>query len=151
MILRTLLALRLGPRGYWNGVILALTMRALLILAVGVGVVSTPSQTLPGWVFYFVFLWISVDLWPAYAWRLHDLGRSAWLAAPVLLGVAALTWLGFVALLTGALSNGAPPAWTVIGQFGLVAAPLASIAFTVWLGLRKGDPGENRFTRWTLF
>lgn len=151
MILKALLALRLGQRGYWNSVIIALTMRALLILAVFVGVVSTPSQSVPGWVFYFVFLWISVDLWPAYAWRLHDLGRSGWLAGAVLAAIAALTWLGFAGALNRALTGSVAPVWSQAGQYGLIAAPLASIAFTVWLGLRRGDPNENRYTRWTVF
>lgn len=151
MIWKALLALRLGRRGYWNSVIAALTMRALLILAVCVGVLATPGQSMPGWVFYLVLLWISVDLWPAYAWRLHDLDRSGWLAAPLLAAIAALTWLGFVGLLNRALSGSVAPAWAIAGQFGLIVAPLASIAATIWLGLLKSVPNENRYTRWTVF
>jgi uncharacterized membrane protein YhaH (DUF805 family) len=143
-----LLKLRLGKRGYWNGVMVVLTLRVLLILAVALGVYVTPSQTLPSWVFYVVFIWISLDLWPAYAWRMHDLGRSGWTAGPLLFGVAMLSWLGFVGLLNGALAGSVAPPWTKVAQFGLIAAPLGSIAFTVWLGLQKGDEGENRFQLW---
>ena len=148
MISKTLLSLRLGRRSYWNAVMATLTLRVLLVLAVAIGVFVTPTQTLPSWVFYFVLLWLSVDLWPAYAWRLHDLNRSGWTAGPLLFGVATLTWLGFVGLLNRALTGGVPPAWTVVAQFGLVAAPLGAIAFTVWLGVLKGDDGENRYRRW---
>ena len=151
MIWKALISLRLGQRGYWNSIIVVLTMRALMILAVCVGVISTPSQSAPGWVFHLVFLWISLDLWPANALRLHDLNRSGWLAAPLLTAVAVLTWLGFVGLLNRALSGSVAPAWTVAGQFGLIVAPLASVAATVWLGLIRSDPNENRYTRWTVF
>jgi uncharacterized membrane protein YhaH (DUF805 family) len=144
----TLLNLRLGRRGYWNAVAVTVTERILLLLAVAIGMYASPSQTLPAVVFYCILAWLSVDLWPAYAWRLHDLGRSGWTAGPVLFAVAALTLFGFFGLLTRAVAGANAPSWAVVAQFGVIAAPIASIAFTVWLGLLKGDAGENRFERW---
>jgi uncharacterized membrane protein YhaH (DUF805 family) len=148
MTLATLLKLRLGKRGYWNAVAVTLTERVLLALVVAVGMYTAPGQTLPGWVFYCLFAWLSVDLWPAYAWRMHDLGRSGWTAGPLLFGVATLTLFGFFGLLTRAVAGANAPQWAVMAQFGLIAAPIGSIAFTVWLGLQKGDEGDNRFARW---
>lgn len=149
MTLAALLKLRLGQRGYWNAVAVTVTERVLLVLAVAIGMYATPGQTLPAWLLYCLFAWLSVDLWPAYALRMHDLGRSGWTAGPLLFGVATLTWFGFVGLLTRALAGAAAPAWAVMAQFGIIAAPIGSIAFTVWLGLQKGDEGDNRFERWT--
>ena len=148
MISKTLLSLRLGRRGYWNAVMATLTLRVLLVLAVAIGVFVTPTQTLPSWVFYFVLLWLSVDLWPAYERLLQGHGGPRELDALPTRRAADLTWLGFVGLLNRALTGGVPPAWTVVAQFGLVAAPLGAIAFTVWLGVLKGDDGENRYRRW---
>jgi uncharacterized membrane protein YhaH (DUF805 family) len=150
MILDLLMKLRLGRRGYLNAVMVALTLRVLLILAVAIAAFVTPTRTLPSWVFYVVFIWMSVDLWPAYAWRLHDMDRPGWIAGPLIVGVGALTLLGFTGLLNRALAGSVAPAWTNVAQFGLVAGPIMSIAFTVWLGLQKGDEDENRFTRWRI-
>lgn len=151
MTFATLLKLRLGQRGYWNAVAVTVTERVLLILAVAIGMYVVPGQTMPAWVFYCLFAWLSVDLWPAYAWRLHDLGHSGWAAGPLLFGVATLTLFGFFALLTRAVAGVNAPAWSTLAQFGLIAAPIGSIAFTIWLGLQKGDEGENKFERWKGF
>jgi uncharacterized membrane protein YhaH (DUF805 family) len=148
MTLKTLLNLRLGRRGYWNAIAVTVTVRILLILAVAIGMYASPGQTLPAVFFYCIFAWLSVDLWPAYAWRLHDLGRSGWTAGPLLFGVATLGLFGFFALLTRAIAGANTPSWAILAQFGLIAAPIGSIAFTVWLGLLKGDEGDNRFERW---
>ncbi len=146
----TLLKLRLGQRGYWNAVMIVAALRSLLILAIWLAILATPGRTLPSWVFYMVFVWISLDLWPTYAWRMHDLGRSGWTAGPLLFGVAMLCWMGFTGLLSRAVAGAGAPAWTTVAQFGLIAAPLGAIAFTIWLGLQKGDPDENRFKRGKL-
>ncbi len=85
----------------------------------------------------------------AYARRLHDLGRSAWLQlwlwlAQVAMVVAAFVVLGPQALLT---SPSPPNAEGPFVAFGLVlfAALLLQVVFTVWLGLRAGSPAPNRY------
>lgn len=148
MKLETLLKLRLGKRGYWNAVAVTATERVLVILVVAIGMFMSPGQTLPASVCYCLFAWFSVDLWPAYAWRMHDLGRSGWTAGPLLFGVATLTMFGFFGVLTRAVAGANAPQWAMLSQFGLFAAPLGSIAFTIWLGLQKGDEAENKYQRW---
>ena len=148
MTFATLLNLRLGKRGYWNAVAVTITARILLILAVAIGMYVSPGQTLPAAAFYCIFAWLSIDLWPAYAWRLHDLGRSGWAAGPLLFGVATLGLFGFFGVLTRAVAGANVPAWAILAQFGLIAAPIGSIAFTIWLGLVKSEDADNRFQRW---
>lgn len=148
MTLATLLKLRLGQRNYWNAVAVTVTARVLLVLAVAIIMNLSPSKTLPAATLYCIFAYFSVDLWPAYAGRFHDLGRSGWTAGPLLFGVATLTLIGFFGLLTKTLAGPAAPAWTTLAQFGLLAAPIGSIAFTIWLGFIKGEAGDNRFERW---
>lgn len=86
--------------------------------------------------------------------RLHDLGRTGWWVAAMYglqlaLVVAGLLvgGEGAVALLRGDTA-GAENAegYPFAAMFlGLVAALLVQLAFTVWLGVVRGTPGENRF------
>lgn len=79
--------------------------------------------------------------------RLHDFGRSGWLAAvPLVPAVLA----GAIALLAAtAMSNPATmgAAFAAAGLAALVStvAMLVGLAFLLWIGTRDGDSGTNAF------
>jgi uncharacterized membrane protein YhaH (DUF805 family) len=94
------------------------------------------------------FIWLGL-----YGRRLHDFGRSRWWAAGVLalalFPVVAGALLGDVAFRYALFHNGVDGAgrssWIYFGVIGF--AFLIQHSFTVWLGLQKGDEGENRYGR----
>lgn len=80
--------------------------------------------------------------------RLHDFGRSGWWVAPLLI-VPLLVPLA--ALLLGLQAHSYLPeaeqltkaeGWAYAAAFGAIACLLA---IYVWMGVRRGDVGENRF------
>jgi uncharacterized membrane protein YhaH (DUF805 family) len=88
--------------------------------------------------------------------RLHDFGKSGWLAAVPygLLAIAIVVSLlaGFGMLAAAGAANYGDSAAGVgaimaAGTIGLVwiIAGLACLAFWLWVGLTKGDPGENQY------
>jgi len=98
-----------------------------------------------------------VLIWPNLAItvkRLHDMGKSGWLAAiPWVVGIvgaiAAVSMMGVSALTNAsALEAGDPvavmalmgPAMGLIAVIGLVC-----LGFLLWIGLSDGQPGDNRF------
>jgi uncharacterized membrane protein YhaH (DUF805 family) len=94
------------------------------------------------------FIWLGL-----YGRRLHDFGRSRWWAAGVLalalFPVVAGALLGGEAFRYALFHNGGDSAgrssWIYFGVIGI--AFLIQHSFTVWLGLQKGDAGENRYGR----
>lgn len=92
-----------------------------------------------------------------YAWvcvaskRLHDLGKTGWLAAfPVAVTAAAMV-MTLVAITGGVLS-----AMTYDGGLGMVfgaglvgilwtLATLINFVFVIWLGVAAGQPGDNQY------
>lgn len=88
--------------------------------------------------------------------RLHDIGKPGWIALiPVALMFIAIMiglalggqpFLNAIVALESMNTNAAIPdrvAYLIIGV-GLVAV-ICQFGFTIWLGVRKGDPGQNRF------
>lgn len=88
-----------------------------------------------------------------YSKRLHDLGKTGWLAA-IPYGLSALVTLMALATTAGLLSGmatgnggltaGAMAGVAGMGLFGLVSL-IVIIGFLLWLGLSKGDPGDNQY------
>ena len=84
--------------------------------------------------------------------RLHDFGKTGWLAA-VPFGIGAVFFV--LAMIMGgaamfgmasgdaAATGGAMAALGMVGLLGLVAF-CAYIAFVLWVGLTKGDVGTNQ-------
>ncbi|WP_269713778.1 DUF805 domain-containing protein [Caulobacter sp. NIBR2454] len=132
---------RIGRKAFWRGwgLTVLISLGAWLIPVVG-GFISLST------------LW----MWAALcAKRLHDLGQSGWAqlaplalaTASVLCGVAVMA-LGIVvseqmgAFFTReAASMGAKGVLLLV----LLVGPSVWLVFTLWLGLAKGEAGENRF------
>lgn len=98
-----------------------------------------------------------IGLIAVFAWvclctkRLHDMGRSGWwqllpiLLGPVLIIGSALS-IGVGAIL-GEITN---TDWAALAGVGglLVSVAIAFVAvaaFTLWVGVAEGQPGENRY------
>lgn len=86
--------------------------------------------------------------------RLHDFGRSGWLAAvPYVVAFAAAVVggvMGGMAMMLGALGGRGAAGAAAVGGFGLMVllmslAALAGLAFLLWVGLTRGDPQPNAY------
>jgi len=130
---------RIGRQAFWVG----------WLMLLGAHVVAGWIPLI-GWAVGLAALFASVCL---YAKRLHDMGRSGWwqllpiVFGPVLVTSAALS-LGLGAMFSG-IANG-PTEWVALtgvgGLLGAVAlAFVVAIAFTLWVGISDGQPGENRY------
>ena len=130
---------RLGQRDFWI---------AWLILFVA-GVVSRLIPLL-GVVIALALIYPYVCIT---AKRLHDFGRSGWLAAAPLvaglaLGIVAML-LGGAAMMAGIFGRGAA-GLAMMGGMGLMVmlwsvAGLAGIVFLLWVGLTRGDGQPNAY------
>jgi uncharacterized membrane protein YhaH (DUF805 family) len=113
---------RIGRKYFWIGFI------CLVAATAGLGIIWPRSVNGS-----FVFPWILL-----HAWRLHDFGRSGLWAVAVLTAVLfALSALAVVAM-------GSPQAGLLFGVVALVLL-LLPLAFTLMIGLKPGDDGENRY------
>ena len=80
-----------------------------------------------------------------YAQRLHDAGRTGWLAAvPWIIQIVAVAAI-VILVLTSALGEADDMTWLfaaiAIGGGGVIAW----LAFTLWVGLAPSDPHVNRY------
>lgn len=122
------------------------------LILLGVGVVT-------GWIPLLGILLSLALIWPNLAIavkRLHDMGRSGWLAlAPIGISIICL-FAGFAVLGAGALAAGTANAYDEAAGFAMMAAmgpamllfavaALIGLAFLLWIGLTDSQPGENRF------
>ncbi len=91
-----------------------------------------------------------------YGKRLHDIGKSAWLHAIPWGITAILTLAGIFAMAPGFMryveeNPGAEPGMEevigLMGPFGLfvIIINLVWLAYTIWLGVAKSQPGDNKF------
>ncbi len=118
----SILASRMGRRGYW------IWLAVLVGISVAVGLTSGGAKASSGGL-------LLPMIW-AYRGRLHDIGHTAWLALiPVLLPVVAV----IVGLLMTGASEGVDSEPVLLLAFALQAIPTAII------GLIPGTPGPNRF------
>ncbi|XBQ15994.1 MAG: DUF805 domain-containing protein [Oceanicaulis sp.] len=137
---------RIGQREFWIGV---------LIIVVG----NIVAGFIPflGFIISLGLIWVGIAV---YGKRLHDAGKTAWLhavpwALNILLFIIALVMIG------GALFNlilnsagGAEPSDQDIiamvsasggGFLVLTLGFLVWVAYTIWVGVLKGDPGANQY------
>lgn len=88
--------------------------------------------------------------------RLHDIGKPGWFALfPVVIGVIlvfagfALGGPAFMKAIGEMQTSSNPPAlpdnmlYLALGV--VLAAAVVQFGFTIWLGVKKGDAGDNRF------
>lgn len=125
---------RIGQRDYW----------------IGIGILFVANLVL-GWI---PLIGLIISLAATYAGvcvsskRLHDMGRSGWLAA-IPFGIAAavivLSGISFIGMFGAASYNnglGFVAGWGVLGLLWTLAF-LANIAFVIWLGITAGQPNDN--------
>lgn len=86
--------------------------------------------------------------------RLHDFGKTGWLAAvPYGIGAVAMVVgivVGGMAMMMGGLGGDGAAAAAAMGGMGLMSmvmflAVVANLAFLLWIGLSKGDPQPNAY------
>lgn len=132
---------RIGQQEYWIGV--------LILIAANIIANFIP---LLGFIISLALIWVGIAV---YGKRLHDAGKTAWLHA--------LPWAVSIVLMTiGAVMAGGAVFAAMMGGGDdvdvatmLAGAGAASlffllsfvvwIAYTIWVGLLKGDAGDNRF------
>jgi uncharacterized membrane protein YhaH (DUF805 family) len=136
---------RIGQKDFWIAVLIMLVIwvlaPALHILAPVVWLVVA-------------YCWVCV-----FAKRLHDFGKSGWLillpaavwAAAFILAMVFGGLTAWGAIMTAMSSGREAMPWTVfMGALGsmlafFALAGLAKFVFVLWVGLSRGDAGENRY------
>ncbi|MFN3835687.1 MAG: DUF805 domain-containing protein [Glycocaulis sp.] len=132
---------RIGQQEFWIGV--------LILVAANLIANFIP---LLGFIISLVLIWVGIAV---YGKRLHDAGKSAWLHA--------IPWAVSIVLMTigAVMAGGAVFAAMMGGGDDVDVATLIAgagaaslffllsfvvwIAYTIWVGLLKGDAGDNRF------
>lgn len=127
---------RIGQRDYWIGIGILFAANLVLSWVPLIGVVVSLAATYAG---------ICVS-----SKRLHDMGRSGWLAAiPFGIYVAAivLSAVAFIGALGAAGYNNDLGFLTGMGVLGLLwtLAIVLNIAFVIWLGVTAGQPDDNLY------
>ena len=98
-------------------------------------------------------------IWPNLAItvkRLHDMGKTGWLAAIPWGAAIVFMTIGLVMVMGAAIAGGMGPdyyednpaalfAMMSPGIGAFVLAGLIPLAFLLWIGLVEGDKGDNRF------
>lgn len=86
--------------------------------------------------------------------RLHDFGKTGWLAAaPYAVSVAAMLLaavMGGMAMMAGGLGGDGAAAMAAAGGMGMMALVMfvafaANLGFLLWVGLSRGDPQPNAY------
>lgn len=116
----------------------------------GVGLVT-------GWIPLLGLLISIVLIWPNLAIvvkRLHDMGKSGWLALiPVvgsILGIAIMFIGGAGALASAAINGEEPSAAAAMGALGAMGIGglvwlITGLGFLLWIGITDSQPGENQY------
>lgn len=127
---------RIGQSDFWIG------FAILFVAGIVLGMIPVIKQ-FAGLIL--LFPWICV-----YSKRLHDFGKTGWL---VLVPIGVVFVAIIIAIMTGGMAmlaggaNNAAGAMAGLGTMGLVmiVALLICLAFLLWVGLTKGDPGDNQY------
>lgn len=132
---------RIGQKEFWIGV--------LILIAANIVASFIP---LLGFIISLALIWVGIAV---YGKRLHDAGKSAWLhAIPWAVSIVLMT-IGVVmaggAVFTAMMGGGDDvDVATVMAGAGAASlffllSFLVWFAYTIWVGLLKGDAGDNRF------
>jgi uncharacterized membrane protein YhaH (DUF805 family) len=130
---------RIGQRDFWIGFAILFVAGFILGLIPLLGIIISIAMIYPN---------VCVT-----AKRLHDMGRSGWLMlVPWAVSTVAFMVAMFSggAALMGAAAGGSGGGMASMAGLGvaLVAgcvALLVGLGFLLWVGLSKGEPGDNRF------
>ena len=130
---------RIGQRDFWIG------FAILFVAGLIIGMIPIIGALIG---LLLIYPWVCL-----YAKRLHDFGKSGWLVLiPVGLQLLAMLF-GLMAVfggMIGAASSYGDPGMAMLGGVGAAGALgllslIATIAFVLWVGLTKGDPGDNAY------
>jgi len=131
---------RIAQQQFWIGV--------LILIAANIVAGFIPIL---GFIISLALIWVGIAV---YGKRLHDAGKSAWLHAipwggSLLLGIIGSIMIGG-ALFTAMAGGGDVDVAAMIAGAGAASiffllGFFVWIAYTIWVGMLKGDPGENRF------
>ena len=132
---------RINRREYW------IAIAVVLALAIGLAFTPiSPAAANTGITLAWLFVW---------GRRLHDISLSAWWAAAPMLVMVAIVVAGFVlggkemTDAFGAVQAGKQGAASDKGVYEvgvmLLLMVIIQFGFTLWLGIRRGDPQPNRW------
>lgn len=132
---------RIGQQEYWIGIL-------ILIVA---NIVASFIPLL-GFIISLALIWVGIAV---YGKRLHDAGKSAWLhAIPWAVSIVLMT-IGILmagGAMFAAMMGGGDDVDVATMIAGAGAASLFFLlsflvwfAYTIWVGVLKGDAGDNRF------
>ena len=134
---------RIGQQEYWIGI--------LILIAANIVANFIPIL---GFLISLALIWVGIAV---YGKRLHDAGKSAWLHAipwviAIVLGTIGAVMAGgaVLAALAGGGGGDDVDVVTLLAGAGMASiffmlSFLVWIAYTIWVGLLKADPGDNRF------
>ena len=136
---------RIGQKDFWIGFAILFVAGFILGLIPVIGQIAQLAM---------IYCWVCL-----YSKRLHDFGKTGWLAAVpfgiwAIAGVlAVMAVIGGSAAAIGAAGSGVGEAaaaggmMAALGGMALVMmlAFLVWIGFTLWVGLTKGDPASNQY------
>jgi uncharacterized membrane protein YhaH (DUF805 family) len=131
---------RIGQKDFWIGFAILFVVGFILGLIPVIGQLAS---------IILLFPWVCL-----YSKRLHDFGKTGWLVlvpiGVVLVATVIAAMTGGMAMLAGAGAGDAGAATAAmagLGTMGLVmiVALLVCLGFLLWVGLTKGDPGENQY------
>ena len=127
---------RIGQKDFWIGFLILFVGGIILSFIPVIGQIAS---------IILIYPWVCL-----FSKRLHDFGKTGWLAAvPFVIGFIAgiiAVAMGGAAMLTGGMGSEAD-ALAAVGSAGLVLGLsfIIYIAFVLWVGLSKGDPGTNQY------
>ena len=132
---------RIGRQSFWIGVAILFVAGLLLNFIPIIGQLAALALT---------YCWVCV-----YSKRLHDFGKTGWLAAVpfalmivfMILGMMSMGGMAAVGAFSGsekAMAGAAMGGMGVMAMLGMLFA-LLSLAFLLWVGLTPGDPGSNTY------
>lgn len=132
---------RIGQQNYWIGVLIIIGANILLSWI-----------PLLGFLISLVLIYVGICV---YGKRLHDIGKTAWIHGIILIvwtliGIVAFFAFAGAAITAAMQQEGNVDPTAILGASGAMLGLgligfLFWVAYTIWLGVAKGDSGTNRF------
>ena len=143
---------RIDKKAFWIG------FAILLVASIVVGLLGGALGALGGLIGLLLNILIIYMSVCVYAKRLHDFGKSGWLYGAIILLTIVLAlvlmWPAIAAIMEVAASDPelaqdqAAMEEMMASEVGfgrMLLMYLPTILFTLWVGLKAGDPGDNRY------